>query len=863
MSTGIRTESRVPVDSGPAGSRILTLPIEGMTCIGCAANIERALRDLPGVEEASVNYAVGEATVALAADAAAVDAGALVQAIEGTGYRIRERDLELAIEGLHCASCVTRVESELSAVPGVTEASVNLANDSALVRTISGSVPARDLVEAVRRAGYDASLVTGATREEGARRAARAREESRLGRRFWVALVFTAPLVVFEMVPHLLVPLGLHVEGWPVLDPWIQLLLATPVVLYSGQRFFRGAWNGLRHRSADMNTLIAVGTGTAYAYSAVATAAPGVFRAARVEPTVYFEAAVTIVTLILLGTWLEARARGRTGEALRALLDLRPDTARVRRDGREVDVPVEEVEPGDVVVVRPGERVAVDGEILEGRTTVDESMLTGESMPVEKGRGDGVAGGTMNRTGAIAFRATRVGSDTALARIVRLVKEAQGSKAPVQRLADTVSAYFVPIVIAIAITTFVVWFVVGPEPSLTYAIVTAVAVLIIACPCALGLATPTAIMVGTGRGAEMGILIRDAESLQKAHALDVVVLDKTGTVTRGEPAVTDVLPAAGIGEAELLAVAAAVERDSEHPIGEAIVRAAGDGGIGQLPAAEFEALAGQGARALIQGREIVIGTPRLLARHGVELGDLGGEPTGAAIDRLAGEGKSPVLIAREGMLLGAIAVADTVQEGSSDAVATLRAQGLEVVMMTGDNSRTAEAIARQVGIDHVLAEVLPEQKEERIRALQADGRVVAMVGDGVNDAPALVRADIGIAIGTGTDVAIEAGDITLVRADLRGVVQAISLSRKTMRTIRQNLFWAFVYNVLGIPLAAGVLYPWTGLLMAPWVGALAMVLSDVFVMGNSLRLRTARLDGVPGPTMGSDSEPAMAVGWVV
>jgi Cu+-exporting ATPase len=782
---------------------------------------------------------------------------ALARPSEEPRRALPEREVELAVEGMHCASCVARVESELAAVPGVTSASVNLASETALVRAIPGTASRRDLVEAVRRAGFDASPVTGATREEEARRAERVREEARLGRRFWVALVFTAPLVVFEMLPHLLVPLRLHVAGGTVLDPWIQLLLATPVVLYSGQRFFRGAWNGLRHRTADMNTLIAVGTGTAYAYSVVATVAPGAFRAAGIEPSIYFEAAATIVTLILLGTWLEARARGRTGEALRALLDLRSDGARVRRDGLEVDVPAEEVEPGDVLIVRPGERIAVDGEVIEGRTTIDESMLTGESMPVEKGPGDVVVGGTMNRAGAIAFRATRVGSDTALARIVRLVKEAQGSKAPVQRLADTVSAYFVPIVIAIAIATFVVWFVTGPEPSLAFAVVTSVAVLIIACPCALGLATPTAVMVGTGRGAEMGILIKNAESLQKAHAIDTIVLDKTGTVTRGEPAVTDLVPAAGLGEDELLALAAAVERGSEHPIGEAIVRAAGDRGLQTLSATEFVALAGQGVGARIQGRQVVIGTPRLLAGRGVRLGDLGREPAQDAVDRLAGEGKSPVLIAREGLLLGAIGVADTVQEGSAEAVATLRGQGLDVVMLTGDNLRTAEAIARQVGIDHVMAEVLPEEKEERIRILQAEGRVVAMVGDGVNDAPALARADIGIAIGSGTDVAIEAGDITLIRADLRGVPQAIALSRKTMRTIRENLFWAFVYNVLGIPIAAGVFYPWTGLLMAPWVGALAMVLSDVFVMGNSLRLREARLDG---GWAASPARPAMAGG---
>ncbi|MGH7564153.1 MAG: heavy metal translocating P-type ATPase [Gemmatimonadota bacterium] len=858
MSGDVRTlRGRAEESVGRAAPGTVRLPIEGMDCASCASTVERALRDVHGVEEAAVNFASGEATVQIGEPA---DTRALVEAVGRAGYAVREREIELAVEGMHCASCVARVESELAAVPGVTAASVNLASETALVRALPGTAGARDLVEAIRRAGYDASVITGASREEEALRADRAREERRLGRRFWVALVFTAPLVVFEMIPHLFEPLGLHL-GWPALDPWIQLLLATPVVFYSGQGFFRGAWSGLRHRSADMNTLIAVGTGTAYAYSAVATVAPDLIRAAGIAPSVYFEAAATIVTLILLGTWLETRARGRTGQAIRALLDLRPDVARVRRDDGEIEVSIEDLEPGDVVVVRPGERVAVDGEVLEGRTAVEESMLTGESMPVEKGPGDEVVGGTMNRTGLIAFRATKVGADTALAQIVRLVREAQASKAPVQRLADTVAAYFVPIVIAIAIATFVVWFVVGPAPSLTYAVVTAVAVLIIACPCALGLATPTAVMVGTGRGAELGILIKDAESLQKAHELDTVVLDKTGTITRGEPAVTDVLPAAGLGEAELLAVAAAVERGSEHPIGEAIVRAAESRGAGTPPAIDFEALAGQGVRASLDGREVVIGSPRLLAERDIDLADLAGETAQAVVERLADAGKTPVLVARDGELLGAIAVADRVQPGAAEAVATLRARELDVIMMTGDNPRTAEAIARQVGIDRVLAGVLPDQKEERIRALQEEGRVVAMVGDGINDAPALVRADIGIAIGSGTDVAIEAGDITLIRADLRGVVQAIELSRKTMRTIRQNLFWAFVYNVLGIPLAAGAFYPWTGLLLAPWVGALAMVLSDIFVMGNSLRLRTARLDGAPRPSPASGGERAMAVGW--
>ncbi|HUP00495.1 MAG TPA: heavy metal translocating P-type ATPase [Gemmatimonadota bacterium] len=747
--------------------------------------------------------------------------------------------IRLPIEGMHCASCASKVEDALREIHGVAEATVNLATEEATVRASGDGVDPDVLVEAVRRAGYEARVVTDAARDEGAHRPARARAAANLKRRFWVAAALTAPLIAFEMLPHLLMMLDLGGHGWPMLDPWVQFALTTPILFYSGRGFFVGAWNGLMHRSADMNTLIAVGTGAAYGYSAVATVLPGIFRAAGLAPTVYYEAAATIVTLILLGTWLESRAKGRTGDAIRALLDLQPSVARVRRPEGDIEVPLEEVEPGDIVVVRPGEKIAVDGVVLEGRTAVDESMLTGESMPVEKGPGDEVIGATLNRMGSVEFRATKVGSDTALAAIVRLVTEAQGSKAPVQRLADVVAAYFVPIVIAIAITTFVVWFVAGPAPSLTYAIVTSVAVLIIACPCALGLATPTAVMVGTGRGAEMGILIKDAGSLQRAHELDTVVLDKTGTITRGEPAVTDVLPVSRIAEEDLLATAAAAEQVSEHPIGEAIVRAAKERGLRLPRAVDFEAVAGHGVVASLDGRRVLVGSPRFLEERGVsEARKSAGE---RMLERLADEGKTSVVVARDGEVLGLIAVADTVQEGSAEAVRALRDQGLEVVMMTGDDQRTAEGIARQVGIDHVLAGVLPDEKAGKVRQLQDAGKVVAMVGDGINDAPALAQADIGIAIGTGTDVAIEASDVTLMRADLRGVPQAIALSRRTMRTIRQNLFWAFIYNILGIPLAAGVFYPWTGLLLAPWVGAAAMVLSDLFVMGNSLRLRTIRL----------------------
>ncbi len=811
----------------------LRLPIEGMHCAGCAANVEKALRTLPGVASASVNFATEEATVS--ADPEGPGAMALAEAVERAGYGVGGQEVEIGIEGMHCASCVSRVERGITAVPGVLETSVNLASESARVKVVPGVRPA-DLVAAVREVGYEAR-VAGSGSGEGRRE----REIAGLRRRFAWAAALSSPLIVFEMLPHALEPIGLAPSGWPTLPPWLQLVLATPIVFWCGARFFRGAWAGLRRRAADMDTLIAMGTGTAYGYSTVATLAPGIFRAAGIEPHVYFEAAATIVTLILLGTWLEARAKDRAGQAVRALLDLRPQRARVRRDGVESEVDVEAVVAGDEIVVRPGERVPVDGVVLSGRSAVDESMLTGESIPVEKGPGDEVVGATMNRTGSFVFRATRVGAESVLGQIVALVRQAQGSKAPVERLADRIAGVFVPVVLAIAAVTFVVWFDFGPEPSLTYAVVTAVAVLIIACPCALGLATPAAVMVGTGRGAGLGVLFKDATSLQTAGSVDTVVLDKTGTLTTGEPAVTDVEPAPGVSPDELLALAAAAERGSEHPVGEAVVRAAREHGLEVPDATWFDALPGRGVAAVVTGREVVVGTSALLAEHGIEAGPDGER----ALGRLADAGRTPILIAADGRLLGTIAVADRPRDGSRAAVDRLHALGLEVVMLTGDREGAARAIARETGIDLVLAEVLPDEKAAHVRALRDAGHVVAMVGDGINDAPALAAADVGIAIGTGTDVAIEASDVTLIRADLGGVAEAVALSRRTLRTIRQNLFWAFAYNTIGIPLAAGVLWPWTGLLMAPWVGAAAMVLSDLFVMGNALRLARVRLTPLP------------------
>ncbi|MGB6837697.1 MAG: copper-translocating P-type ATPase, partial [Dehalococcoidia bacterium] len=628
-------------------------------------------------------------------------------------------------------------------------------------------------------------------------------------------------------------------------------VLATPVQFWAGWQFYRGAWRVARHLTADMNTLIAVGTSAAYFYSIVATFAPGAIEsAAGVSADVYFDTSAAIIALILLGRWLEARAKGRTSAAIKRLMGLRARTARLLRDGREVDVPVEEVAPGDVVIVRPGEKLPVDGVVLEGRSALDESMLTGESMPVEKGPGDEVYGATINSVGSFRFRATRVGRDSVLSQIIRLVEEAQGSKAPIQRLADVIASYFVPVVIAIALGTFAVWWIFGPAPAITFAILNTVAVLIIACPCALGLATPTAIMVGTGKGAEHGVLIRGGESLETAHRIQAVVLDKTGTITEGRPSVTDVIPGNPLSEDELLRLAASAERGSEHPLGEAIVAAARARGLPLADAADFEAVPGHGVRTQVEGRTILLGNLKLMRDRGLPLNGLEGRA-----EALSQDGKTPMFVAVDGKVSGLIAVADTVKPGAREAMAALRAMGLEVAMLTGDNRRTAEAIARQVGVERVLAEVLPEDKVNQVRLLQREGKVVAMVGDGINDAPALAQADLGIAIGTGSDVAMEASDITLLRGDLRGVVTAIGLSRRTMRTIRQNLFWAFFYNAALIPVAAGVLYPLfsrTGVpgglepffgefgFLNPILAAAAMAFSSVSVMANSLRLRGFR-----------------------
>ncbi|MDI6857978.1 MAG: heavy metal translocating P-type ATPase [Dehalococcoidia bacterium] len=757
----------------------------------------------------------------------------------------------IPIEGMHCASCVLRVEESLRAVPGVCDVAVNLATEQATVR-YDPATPAESLYRAIERAGYRPRPQTLATPEAQAE--ARAREERSLWRKFLFAGVTGALLLLlsqFQRIPLLSdLPMGaVNVASF---------LLATPVQFWAGWQFYTGAWGRARHFSADMNTLIAVGTSAAYFYSVFATFAPGLFESADLTADVYYDTAAVIIALILMGRHLEAKAKGRTSAAIRRLIGLQARTARVLRNGQETDVPVEDVIVGDIVVVRPGEKIPVDGVVLEGRSAVDESMITGESIPVEKNAGDEVIGATINKTGSFRFRAERVGKDSVLAQIVHLVEEAQGSKAPIQRLADVVAGYFVPAVIGVAAATFVIWAIWGPAPALTFALLNAVAVLIIACPCALGLATPTAIMVGTGKGAENGILIRGGEALETAYKIDAVILDKTGTVTSGAPALTDIVAGDGWREDDLLRLAASVERSSEHPLGEAVVAAAQSRGVQMVEAREFAALPGLGVQAEVDGRTVLLGNLKLMRESGL-LTSASTDSDGIerAGERLASEGKTSMFVAVDGRPAGVIAVADTVKPGAAEAVARMKAMSLEVAMLTGDNRQTAEAVARQVGVDRVLAEVLPQDKAREVRRLQDEGKLVAMVGDGINDAPALAQADVGIAIGTGTDVALEASDITLIRGDLAGVPTALALSQRTMQTIKQNLFWAFFYNIILIPVAAGILYPLlsrTGVpaplepffgeygFLNPVLAAGAMALSSVSVMTNSLRLRGFRLD---------------------
>jgi Cu+-exporting ATPase len=816
------------------------LSIAGLPHGAAAAGLSARLRELAGVAAVNVNPVTERAVVLF--DPAVISVDGIVRAFERDGLEVGHTIARwhLRVEGLKCASCVRRIEEAVGRVPGVRAATVNLAAESLTVEYLPRQVDLNGIREAVVAQGCDLGsapspppLADGEVAEETTESEFRS-----LMRKFWFAAAIAVPTLALSY------PTLIGLDRW--LPPgslarrssWGALgLLTLPVLAYSGAQFYRGMWAALRHRAADMNTLIAVGITAAWVYSTVAVAVPSMFPRPELAE-VFYDVSAVVVALVVLGQALEVRARGRSSEAIKKLIGLQPRTARVIRDERELDIPVEEVIPGDLVVVRPGEKIPVDGAIVDGSSAVDESMVTGESLPVEKRTGDAVIGATLNKMGSFKFRATKVGKDTVLSQIIRMVEQAQGSKAPIQRLVDLVSSYFTPAVVIFAILGFMVWYTVGPAPTAVYALIVFVTVLIIACPCALGLATPTSLMVGVGKGAENGILIRSGEALETAQKLDTIVLDKTGTITKGEPSVTDVIAVDG-DQAFVLRMAASVERGSEHPLGEAIVAGARARAIDLVEPSIFEALPGRGVKATIDGREVLLGNRRLMEDRAVELGMLG-----AAADRLADEGKTPMFTAVAGRVVGIVAVADTVKEDSAKAMATLKAMGLEVIMLTGDNRRTATAIGRAVGVDRVLAEVLPEAKAEQIRALQAEGKRVAMVGDGINDAPALAQADIGIAMGTGTDVAIEAADITLVKGSLRGVVTAIQLSRATMRNIKQNLFGAFIYNTLGLPVAAGVLYPAFGVLLSPLIAAAAMAFSSVTVVTNANRLRRFVPEGV-------------------
>ncbi len=812
----------------------ITVGVQGMTCASCVTRVEKALKKQSGVVEATVNLATEKATVTYDPEKASLDD--ILGAIKEAGYEPVLQTAEIPIAGMTCASCVTRVEKALKKLPGVVEATVNLATERATVRYLPEVVSLARMKAAIKEAGYEPLEVDEAG---GGDPEAEAREKELQAYRkdLTLAAVLTVPLVIIAMTPY--APDSFFLKQWmQALLPetiwrWIEFALVTPVMFKAGWRFFRVGWAELKHRAPGMNSLVMIGTSAAYLYSLLAILVPEIFPEGTANT--YFEAAGVIVTLILLGKYLEHVAKGRTSEAIKKLMQLQAKTARVLRDGKEVELPIEAVVPGDLVVVRPGERIPVDGEVTEGESYVDESMITGEPVPVAKKPGDEVVGGTVNKTGSFVFKATRVGADTVLSQIIRMVEEAQSQKPPIQQLADKIAAVFVPVVLTIAAITFAVWYIYGPSPQLTFAFVTAVSVLLIACPCAMGLATPTAIMVGTGKGAEMGILFRKGTALEMLGKIKTVVLDKTGTLTKGRPELTDLRPQNGFGEEEALRLVAAAEQKSEHPIAEAIRHAAEARGIELPEVSSFEAIPGFGLKAEVEGRTVYVGADRYMEQLGI---DIAGTET--LVGELSDQAKTPIYAAVDGKLLAVIAVADPLKDGSAEAVAALKSMGIEVAMLTGDNRRTAEAIARQVGIERVLAEVLPDQKAEEVKRLQAEGKKVAFVGDGINDAPALAQADVGIAIGTGTDIAIEAGDVILMAGDLRGIVNAVALSKATFRTIVMNFFWAYAYNTALIPVAAGVLYPFFGILLNPVFAAAAMSFSSIFVLTNSLRLRRFR-----------------------
>ncbi|KRF18739.1 ATPase P [Paenibacillus sp. Soil787] len=785
-----------------------------MTCAACVNRIEKTLNKIDGVQEANVNIANEKASVAF--DRSKTDSQAIVQKIESLGYKVPTSKMELAIEGMTCSACVNRIEKRVSKINGINEVSVNLANERATIK-FQSNVEQSEIIQAIEQLGYKTHEFTETHNPTSEQEERRDKLVQKKIRTLVFSIIFTVPFVVYMFGMMGVIP------EYPefLYNPWFQLIIATPVQFIAGASFYIGAYKNLKNKSANMDVLVVLGTSAAYFYSVVLTL-QGMHH-------VYFEASSIVITLILLGKTMEYIARGKTSEAIKKLLGMQAKTARVIRNGLENDIPIESVVVGDVIVVRPGEKIPVDGVIVEGNSTVDESMLTGESIPVEKKVEDQIIGATINKHGSFKFKATRVGKDTALAQIVKVVEEAQGSKAPIQRLADVISGYFAFIVMAIAAGTFLVWYFLIAPGEFTPALTSFVSILVIACPCALGLATPTSLMVGTGKGAENGILFKSGEFLEKTHKLTAIVLDKTGTITKGSPELTDIIPMQNRNNQELLHIAAIAEKNSEHPLGEAIVTYAKEQND-ELPEPEsFHAIPGFGVEAVISGATVIIGTRRLMANKGVDISH-----SETDVRKLELQGKTAMFVSIEGEFAGIIAVADTVKEHSKEAIQQLKQLGLEVIMLTGDNKRTAEAIGKEVGVSRIIAEVLPEWKAQEIKKLQEAGYVVAMVGDGINDAPALATADIGMAMGTGSDIAIETGDITLMRGDLRAIVTAITLSKVTMRNIKQNLFWAFIYNGIGIPIAAAGL-------LTPWIAGAAMAFSSLSVVSNALRLKRFKI----------------------
>ncbi|MED3877886.1 heavy metal translocating P-type ATPase [Priestia megaterium] len=797
-----------------------TLQITGMTCAACSNRIEKGLKKIEGVKEANVNLALERSTIIF--DPSKTSPQAFEEKIEKLGYGVVSEKAEFAITGMTCAACSTRIEKGLNKLEGVTKASVNLALETASVEYSPSQIAPQDITQRVEKLGYGAKLKSEEREEE---QSYREKELSKQKGKFWFSFILSVPLL-WAMVSHFtftsFIPLP-HM----LMNPWVQLALATPVQFVVGKQFYVGAFKALRNKSANMDVLVALGTSAAYFYS-LYSSLKSLGSSAHTDQ-LYYETSAILITLILLGKLFEANAKGRSSEAIKKMMGLQAKTAVVIRDGAEVEIPVEEVQKGEVIFIKPGEKVPVDGEIIEGQSALDESMLTGESVPVDKNIGDKVIGATLNKNGFLKIKATNIGKETALAQIIKVVEEAQGSKAPIQRLADYISGIFVPIVVGIALLTFFVWYIWIAPGEFAPALEKLIAVLVIACPCALGLATPTSIMAGSGRAAEFGILFKGGEHLEATHRIDTILLDKTGTVTNGTPELTDVRIARGYEENELLQLVASAERLSEHPLAQALVAGIKNKGIEIQDPLSFEAIPGYGVKATVQERELLVGTRKLMNQHKVNIDTALEEMT-----NLEREGKTAMLVALDGKYAGMLAVADTIKATSKEAVSRLKEMGLEVMMITGDNRQTAQAIAMQAGIEYVIAEVLPEGKAEEVKKLQQQGKKVAMVGDGINDAPALALADIGMAIGTGTDVAMEAADITLMRGDLMSIADAIEMSRKTISNIKQNLFWAMGYNTLGIPIAA------VGLL-APWVAGAAMAFSSVSVVLNALRLQRVRL----------------------